>query len=101
MLSLNTGALTALMRKSDDEDEMEHMLDGLLEVVPELPLTKDGLDIFLTTLKSILPDVEISLNHEDDANENFVKDEADNFYQKIDSGNIDDFIPQHINKKSI
>ena len=92
VLSLNTGALTALMRKSDDEDEMEHMLDGLLEVVPELPLTKDGLDIFLTTLKSILPDVEISLNHEDDANENFVKDEADNFYQKIDSGNIDDFI---------
>ena len=93
VLSLNTGALTALMRKSDDEDEMEHMLDGLLEVVPELPLTQEKLDIFLTTLKSILPDVEISLNHEDDANENYVKDDAaDNFYHKIDSENIDDFI---------
>ncbi len=93
VLSLNTGALTALMRKSDDEDEMEHMLDGLLEVVPELPLTQDGLNIFLTTLKSILPDVEISLEHEDDDNENFVKDDAaDNFYQRIDSENIDEFV---------
>ena len=92
VLSLNTGALAALMRKSDDEDEMEHMLDGLLEVVPELPLTQDKLNIFLTTLKSILPDVDISLNHEEDANENFVKDEADSFYQKVDSENIDEFL---------
>ena len=95
VLSLNTGALTALMHKSDDEDEMEQMLDGLLEVVPELPLTQEKLDVFLTTLKSILPDVEISLNHEDDAHENYVKDEAaDNFYHKIDSENIDDFIEE-------
>ena len=92
VLSLNTGALAALMRKSDDEDEMEQMLDGLLEVVPELPLTQDKLNIFLTTLKSILPDVDISLNHEDDANENFVRDEADTFYQKVDGDNVDDFI---------
>ena len=93
VLSLNTGALTALMRKSDDEDEMEHMLDGLLEVVPELPLTQDKLDVFLTTLKSILPDVEISLNHEDDDNENFVKeDTAETFYQKIDAENVDEFL---------
>ena len=95
VLSLNTGALTALMRKSDDEDEMEHMLDGLLEVVPDLPLTQEKLNVFLTTLKSILPDVEVSLNHEDDANENFVKDEADSFYnQKIDSENLDEFIEE-------
>ena len=95
VLSLNTGALTALMRKSDDEDEMEHMLDGLLEVVPELPLTQEKLNVFLTTLKSILPDVEVSLNHEDDANENFVKDEAESFYnQKIDSENLDEFIEE-------
>lgn len=95
VLSLNTGALTALMHKSDDEDEMEQMLDGLLEVVPDLPLTQEKLDVFLTTLKSILPDVEISLNHEDDAHENYVKDEAaDNFYHKIDSENIDDFIEE-------
>lgn len=92
VLSLNTGALAALMRKSDDEDEMEQMLDGLLEVVPELPLTQDKLNIFLTTLKSILPDVDISLNHEEDANENFVRDEAESFYQKVDGDNIDEFI---------
>lgn len=91
VLSLNTGALTALMRKSDDEDEMEHMLDGLLEVVPELPLTQDKLNIFLTTLKSILPDVEISLNHEDDDDENCVN-EGENFYQKVDSENVEEFI---------
>ncbi len=93
VISLNTGALTALMRKSDDEDEMEHMLDGLLEVVPELPLNQEKLDIFLTTLKSILPDVDISLNHDDDDDENFVKDDfADAFYQKIDADNVDDFV---------
>lgn len=70
VLSLNTGALTALMNKNDDEDEMEHMLDGLLEVVPELPLTEESLQIFLTTLKSLIPDVEIKMTHEDDEVEN-------------------------------
>ncbi len=94
VLSLNTGALAALMRKSDDEDEMEQMLDGLLEVVPELPLTQDKLNVFLTTLKSILPDVDISLNHEDDANENFVRDESEAFYQKVDADNVDEFIEE-------
>ncbi|MBS4760913.1 MAG: AAA family ATPase [Clostridium sp.] len=94
VLSLNTGALTALMKKSDDEDEMEHMLDGLLEVVPELPLTKDKVDIFLTTLKSILPDVDISLNQEDEDNENFVKEDSDSFYQKIDSDNVEEFVEE-------
>ena len=91
-ISLNTGALTALMKKSDDEDEMEHMLDGLLEVVPELPLTNDKLNIFLTTLKSILPDVDISMNQDDVVNENCVKDEADSFYQKINSDNVDELL---------
>lgn len=94
ILSLNTGALTALMKKSDDEDEMEHMLDGLLDVVPELPLTKDKVDIFLTTLKSILPDVDISLNQEDEDNENFVKEDSDTFYQKIDSDNVEEFVEE-------
>ena len=96
VLSLNTGALTALMKKNDDEDEMEHMLDGLLEVVPDLPLTNDKLNIFLTTLKSILPDVDISLDHVDDDNENCVKDTDynDSFYQKIDGDNVDDFVEE-------
>ena len=93
LLSLNTGALTALMRKTDDEDEMEHMLDGLLEVVPDLPLTEEKLNIFLTTLKSLLPDLEISLNHEEDESENYVERDAEDFYsaQKINFDNIDEF----------
>src|SRR5574344_1732434 len=57
-LSLNTGALTALMKKSDDEDEVEQLLEGLLDVVPELPVTDEKIEIFLTTLRSIIPDLE-------------------------------------------
>ena len=91
VLSVNTGALTALMRKSDDEDEMEHMLDGLLEVVPDLPLTQEKLDIFLTTLKSILPDVEISMNHEDDDTENNTTSDNDFYNTKINYENLEDF----------
>ncbi len=75
-LSLNTGALTALMAKNDDEDETELLLDGILEAVPDLPLTQEKLDIFITTLKSIIPDIEIALNHEEDTDEiNLEKDE--------------------------
>ena len=56
VISLNTGALTALMKKSDDEDETEQLLEGLLDVVPSVPITQEKMDIFLTTLKSIVPD---------------------------------------------
>ncbi len=66
VLSVNTGALTALMAKSDDEEETEQMLEGILDVVPTLPLTEEGLQIFVTTLKSLIPDIEIKLNHEED-----------------------------------
>lgn len=66
VLSVNTGALTALMAKSDDEEETEQMLEGILDVVPPLPLTDDGLQIFITTLKSLIPDLDIKLDHEDD-----------------------------------
>ncbi|MDD3238144.1 MAG: AAA domain-containing protein [Candidatus Gastranaerophilales bacterium] len=88
VLSLNTGALTALMNKTDDEDEMEHMLDGLLEVVPELPLKEESLQIFLTTLKSIIPDIEIKLTHEDDEFENNVS--ASNPDVTVNYDNLDD-----------
>ena len=103
LLSLNTGALTALMRKTDDEDEMEHMLDGLLEVVPDLPLTQEKLNIFLTTLKSLLPDLEISLNHEEDESENNIERDAEDFYssQKINFDNLDEFTEDiHASKPS-
>ncbi len=88
VLSLNTGALTALMAKNDDEDEMEHMLEGLLDVVPELPLTEESLQIFLTTLKSLIPDLDIKTTHEDDETENSL-DDASAFYSKPDSINYD------------
>lgn len=45
-LSLNTGALTALMKKNDDEDETEQLLEGLLDVVPSVPITQEKMDIF-------------------------------------------------------
>ena len=91
-LSLNTGALTALMKKNDDEDETEQLLEGLLDVVPSVPITKEKLDIFLTTLKSIIPDIDVSLNPNLKVEEdNITKD----FYnEKITSENIDEIIEE-------
>ncbi len=54
-LSLNTGALTALMKKNDDEDEVEQLFGRLLDVVPELPITQDKLDIFYNYVKVYYP----------------------------------------------
>lgn len=95
-LSLNTGALTALMKKNDDEDEVEQLLEGLLDVVPELPITQEKLDIFITTLKSIIPEIEVKIDHSEDVDEdNITKD----FYKNeqtldeiIDSENLDEII---------
>lgn len=97
MLSLNTGALTALMKKSDDDDEVESLLEGLLEVVPTLPITEEKMNIFLTTLKSIIPDIDISLDHKDDVDEdNITKD----FYnEKIDAENVDEVIEEEETKQ--
>ena len=99
VISLNTGALTALMKKSDDEDEMELLLEGLLDVVPTSPITEEKMEIFLTTLKSIVPDIDISLNHEMDVKEdNLAKD----FYnEKVDSENFEEIIEnEEISKKT-
>ena len=96
-LSLNTGALTALMKKSDDEDETEQLLEGLLDVVPSVPITQEKLDIFITTLKSIIPDIDVSFNSENNIKEdNITKD----FYnEKINSENIDEIIEEEENSK--
>ena len=96
-ISLNTGALTALMKKSDDEDETEQLLEGLLDVVPSVPITQEKMDVFLTTLKSIVPDIDISLNPENIVKEdNITKD----FYnEKINSENIDEIIEEEENSK--
>jgi len=94
-ISLNTGALTALMKKSDDEDETESLLEGLLDVVPSSPITQEKLDIFLTTLKSIVPDIEITLNHENDVKEDNVT--KDFYTEKINAENVDEIIEEEEN----
>lgn len=96
-ISLNTGALTALMKKSDDEDETESLLEGLLDVVPTIPITQEKLDIFLTTLKSIVPDIDINMNATEKVDEdNITKD----FYsEKIDAENIDEIIEEEEQSK--
>lgn len=74
ILSLNTGALAQLMKR-DDEQEADAMLSGLLDVVPELPLTQEGLEIFLTTLKSLVPELEIEEAQSEDLSQS-----AEDFY---------------------
>lgn len=104
-LSLNTGALTALMKKSDDEDEVEQLLDGLLDVVPELPITEEKLNIFLTTLKSIIPDIDIRIDHSEDVDEdNITKDfykEDSTVDEVIDSDNLDEVVDSVAVKTSV
>ena len=96
VLSLNTGALAGLMKKSDDEDEVDLLMEGILDVVPDLPITKEKLDIFLTTLQSVVPDIEISQNSSDNETEdNISKDESVDFYkEKIDAENVDEIIEE-------
>ena len=94
-ISLNTGALAVLLSKNDtnDEDETnEQMLFGLLDVVPQLPLTKDSLDIFLTTLKSLLPEIEYEKELLDEiiTNDCFIKNEKKEIIIQDDYENEDE-----------
>lgn len=79
VLSVNTGALISLMQKTDD-DEMEHLLSSLVDAVPDLPLTQEKLDIFITTLRAIIPDLKININHEDDETEINIDNKVEDFY---------------------
>lgn len=99
VLSLNTGALAALMRKSDDDDEVDIMLEGILNVVPDLPLTQEKLDIFLTTLKSLIPDIEITSNTSDYEEEDNISKAAKEFYadEKITAENVENVIEEEEN----
>ncbi len=94
-LSLNTAALTSLMNLQGEEDEIDSMLDGLLDVVPKLPLKEEDLNIFLTTLKSLIPDLEFELNEEENL-ENNVNDDASDFYEekKINFENMEEAIEE-------
>ena len=91
VLSLNTGAIAQLIQR-EDEQETDAMLAGLLNVVPKLPLQEEDLNIFLTTLKSLAPNVEIMLNI--GATTDIKQDEND-FYNRnttiedIENGNFD------------
>ncbi|HSA06791.1 MAG TPA: AAA domain-containing protein [Candidatus Gastranaerophilales bacterium] len=59
-LSLNTSALVSLMEFDEEDETAEHLLDGLIDYIPEAPLTKEKINLFLNTLKAIIPDIEIS-----------------------------------------
>ncbi len=98
-LSLNTAALTSLMNLSGEEDEIDNMLDGLLDVVPRLPLKEEDLSVFLTTLKSLIPDLEFELNKEENI-ENNVKDDASEFYaeKQINYENLEEIIEETTNQ---
>lgn len=95
-LSLNTAALTSLMNLSGEEDEIDNMLDGLLEVVPKLPLKEDDLNVFLTTLKSLIPDIDFELNEEENLENNVKEDAAAEFYseKQINYENLDEVIEE-------
>ncbi len=100
-LSLNTGALTAMMKKNDDEDEVEQLLEGLLDVVPELPITDEKLDIFLTTLKSIIPEIEIKIDHSEDVDEDNIEKDFYREDEKIDFNNLEEIVEENTVKTTV
>ena len=100
VLSLNTGALAALMRKNDDEDEVDLLLEGILDVVPDLPITQEKLDIFLTTLKSLVPEIEIATNIDDYKEDDNVSKSKDFYKEKIDGDNVDEIIEEEENEQA-
>jgi len=103
VLSLNTGALAALLKKGDDDDEVDLFLEGILDVVPDLPITKEKMDIFLTTLQSLIPDIEIAADSSEDADEdNVSKDDSthkDLSDVQITGENFDEIIDDEIQEQ--
>ena len=97
-LSLNTAALTSLMNLSGEEDEIDSMLDGLLEVVPKLPLKEEDLNIFLTTLKSLIPDLEFELSQSEELENNVEEDAAAKFYENktINYDNLEEVVEANV-----
>ena len=100
ILSLNTGALASLMKKSDDDDEVDTFLEGILDVVPDLPITQEKMDIFLTTLRSLIPDIEIVSDDSENVDEDNVEkdDPSDKVSDtQITGENFDEIIDEEIN----
>jgi len=100
VLSLNTGALAALLKKGEDDDEVDLFLEGILDVVPDIPVSKEKMDIFLTTLKSLIPDIEITTNDSDgEIEDNVSKEEPSvkNYADTvIDGDNFDEILDNEI-----
>lgn len=67
---------------------MEQFLEGLLDVVPQLPITEEKMEIFLTTLKSIIPDIDIVLDHSNDIDEDNIS--KDTSSKSNDNSDTDD-----------
>jgi len=61
-ISLNTSALVSLMNFDEDDETADHLFEGLVEYIPELPVNEEKVKIFLNTLKAIIPDIEILTN---------------------------------------
>jgi superfamily I DNA and/or RNA helicase len=99
VLSLNTGALTALMSKSDDEDEVDALLEGILDVVPDLPITQEKLDVFLTTLKSLVPEIEIVQNVGEFKEDDNISKTKEFYKEKIDGDNFEEIIEDEESEK--
>ena len=89
----------AEMKKSDDDDENEQLIEGLLDVVPTVPITKEKLDVFLTTLKSIIPQIDITLSHDMDVKEDNI--EKDFYSEKINAENVDEIIEEEETSKKV
>ncbi len=66
-LSLNTSALVSLMEFDEEDETAEHILDGIIDYIPELPLTQEKMEIFLNTVKVVIPDDENLAITEDSA----------------------------------
>lgn len=58
-ISLNTSALVSLMNFDDEDETGEHLFEGLIDYIPEMPITEEKVKIFLNTLKAIVPEIEI------------------------------------------
>ncbi len=100
-LSLNTAALASLMNLSGEEDETDNMLDGLLDTVPKLPLKEEDLNIFLTTLKSLIPDLEFEPSKQENFEnniQNYDFEPAEN--KQINYENLEEAIEEANNSES-
>lgn len=76
------------------------LLEGILDVVPDLPITQEKLDIFLTTLKSLVPEIEIATNIDDYKEDDNVSKSKDFYKEKIDGDNVDEIIEEEENEQA-